>query len=131
MNQSYIEHTGQIIDHLNWFATNSAMTKINTETFKTAAQLTNIPLTELAEFLQVSRPKLYQPSATIDKKIRERLIELVMISDLAFQLHKADKSKTIIWIMSPNHLFFGRSPFEKALAGEAKSVIHKLQDMIG
>ena len=129
-NASYIEHTGQVSDHLKWFATNSAFTKINTDMFKRVAELTSLPLTELAETLEISRPKLYQPSATIDKKVRERLISLVMISDLAFQLHDGDKDKTILWVMSPNHLFFGRSPFEKALAGEAESVIAKLQEML-
>ncbi len=128
---SYIEHTGQINDHLKWFAANSALSKINTQAFKRAAELTNLPLTALAESLHISRPKLYQPSATIDKKIRERLIGLVMISDLAFQLYEGDKLKTTSWVMSPNHLFFGRSPFEKALAGEAQSVVEKLEKMIG
>ncbi len=129
--QSYIEHTGQISDHLQWFAANSALTKINTDSFKQAAEITSVSLTELAESLQISRPKLYQPSAAIDKKIRERLIGLVMISDIAFQLHEGDKEKTVIWVMSPNHLFFGRSPFEKALAGEAESVVAKLKELLG
>ena len=122
---------GAISDHLNWFAANSAMTQINTNTFKQAAEITRLPLTELARALRISRPKLYQPSSTVDRKIRERLIELVIISDLAFQLYEGDKNKTITWVMNPNHLFFGKSPFEKALAGEAKSVVDKLEEMIG
>ncbi len=128
---SYIEHTGSIRDHLEWFAGNSTLTKINTATFRKAAALTNQSLSDLSNSLHISRPKLYQPSATVDRKIRERLISLVMISDLAFQLFQGDKEKTITWVMSPNHLFFGRSPFEKALAGEAESIVAKLNEWLG
>jgi hypothetical protein len=130
-NPSYIEHTGEITDHLNWFSDNTAQSEINTETFIAAAKVSKLQLPELAKFLKVSPTKLSHRSAAIDKKILKRIFELVLISDLAFKLHKADKQKTISWVMSPNHLFFGRSPFEKALTGEAKSVIDKLEEMIG
>jgi uncharacterized protein (DUF2384 family) len=80
----------------------------------------------------VSRPKLYQDEALItDKEIRDRLIPLVIISDLAFDLFEGNEAKTIHWVMTPNHLFFGHSPFEMALAGKARSVEDTLHEWLG
>ena len=129
--QSYTEFTGQIPDKLGWFASNSNLTKLNTENIREFAASGQISIKELAKELGLSRPKLYQPIALVDRKIRSRLVHVAMISDLAFELYKGDKKKTIEWVMHPNQLFFGHSPFEMAIADKASSVLTKLNEWLG
>lgn len=130
-NQSYAEFTGEIPDKLGWFAAKTNHTKLNTLNVREFAESGQISIKDLAKELHLSRPMLYQPTAPIDREIRERLVHVAMISDCAYELYKGDKKKTIDWVMHANQLFFGRSPFEMALAGKAESVLNKLHEWLG
>ena len=129
---NYVEDRGQIKDALKWFIPDKTFTRLNIENFKKYGKLANKSISALAQEIRVSRPKLYQNDALItDKEVRERLIPLVIISDLAFEAFAQDIEKTIAWVMAPNHLFFGRSPFEMAMGGKAESVIQTLREWLG
>ncbi len=131
-NHSEPSGRGQIKDSLGWFIPDRTFSKLNVDNFKKYTKITNRSVSSLAQDIKVSRPKLYQHEALIsDKEIRDRLIPLVIISDLAFEAFENDETKTVDWIMSPNHLFFGRSPYEMALAGKAESVIQTLREWLG
>jgi len=129
---NHFESRGQIKDALKWFIPDRTFTRLNVDNFKKYGKLANKSISDLAEGIRVSRPKLYQQEALItDKEIRERLIPLVIISDLAFEAFDKNEEKTIEWVMTPNHLYFGRSPFEMALGGKAESVIQTLREWLG
>jgi hypothetical protein len=122
---------GAIKDSMRWFH-DPGLTRLNTRNVKTYGKIAGKPVSRLAAEVGVSRPKLYQDEALItDKEIRDRLVPLVIISDLAFELFQGDEAKTINWVMTPNHLFFGQSPFEMALAGKARSVEDTLREWLG
>ncbi|MCX6109883.1 MAG: DUF2384 domain-containing protein [Proteobacteria bacterium] len=122
---------GAIKDSMRWFH-DQGLTRLNTRNVKTYGKIAGKSVAKLAGEVGVSRPKLYQDEALItDKEIRDRLVPLVIISDLAFELFEGDETKTIHWVMAPNHLFFGHSPFEMALAGKAKSVEDTLREWLG
>ena len=132
--QSYsgLDSKGQIKDALQWFIPDKTFTRLNVDNFKKYGKIANKSISSLAAEIKVSRPKLYQHEALIsDKAVRERLIPLVIISDLAFEAFAQDEQKTVHWLMEANHLFFGRSPFEMALGGKAESVIQTLQEWLG
>ncbi len=129
---SNFEPKGQIKDALNWFVSDKTFTRLNVDNFKKYGKIANKSISNLAEEIRVSRPKLYQHEALItDKEVRERLIPLVIISDLAFEAFQGDVPKTVEWVMAPNPLFFGRSPFEMALGGKADSVVSTLREWLG
>jgi hypothetical protein len=129
---SGLDSKGQIKDALQWFIPDKTFTRLNVDNFKKYGKIANKSISSLAEEIKVSRPKLYQHEALIsDKEVRERLIPLVIISDLAFEAFAKDEQKTIRWVMDANHLFFGRSPFEMALGGKSESVIKTLSEWLG
>lgn len=123
---------GKIKDALQWFIPDKTFTRLNVDNFKKYGKLANKSISSLAEDIKVSRPKLYQHEAIISNKdIREKLIPLVIITDLAFEAFAKDQEKTIRWVMDANHLFFGRSPYQMALGGKAESVIQTLNEWLG
>lgn len=129
---STLDSKGQIKDALQWFISDKTFTRLNVDNFKKYGKLANKSISSLAEDIKVSRPKLYQHEALIsDKDVRERLIPLVIISDLAYEVFAKNEEKTIRWVMDANHLFFGRSPFEMALGGKPESVIQTLKEWLG
>jgi hypothetical protein len=129
---SKLNSRGQIRDELQWFVSDNTFTRLNVDNFKKYGKLANKSISSMAEDIKVSRPKLYQHEAIIsDKFVREKLIPLVMITDLAFEAFGKDHEKTIGWVMQANHLFFGFSPYEMALGGRAESVIQTLKEWLG
>jgi hypothetical protein len=129
---SGLDSKGQIKDALKWFIPDKTFTRLNVDNFKKYGKIANKSISSLAEEIKVSRPKLYQHEALIsDKDVRERLIPLVIISDLAYEAFAKNEEKTIRWVMDANHLFFGRSPFEMALGGKSESVIQTLNEWLG
>jgi hypothetical protein len=131
-NISSIDNRGTIQDTLRWFVPDTSFKRLNVENVKKYAKVANKSISSLAKDFQLSRPKFYQEQALIsDRDIRLRLIPLVIISDLAFQVFGKDKEKTVRWVMEANHLFFGYSPFEMALGGKSESVIQILKEWLG
>jgi hypothetical protein len=63
--------------------------------------------------------------------VDDSLIALVVISDLAFDAFDGDRLNTAGWIVNPNDLFFGMSPFEMCAAGRAQTVIETLLEWLG
>ena len=121
---------GELKNYLYLFADN-CLNKINTENFIDLALRGSLSKKNLAEHLKISRAKLYKKEAVItEEDVRTRLIPLVRISDLAYELYGKDKVKTQDWLMAPNHLFFNFSPFQMALGGKADVVLEKLKEWL-
>ncbi len=64
-------------------------------------------------------------------RLTERVISLVTATDIAYELFDRSVEETSKWMMSPNALLFGASPFEVCMRGEAKPLIHWLLDRAG
>ena len=125
-----LKETGQLKNYLGLFA-DKALTRLNTSAVINIAEHGSMNKKQIAEKLKMSRAKLYRKEARItDKEVRERLIPIVQISDIIYELYDKDKDKTMEWLMSPNHLFFNMSPFQMALDGKADIVLQKIDNWI-
>lgn len=131
MNTSSLKvDTGELKNYLGLFA-DRCLKKINTREFIDLAKRGSFTKKDIAEKLKMSRAKLYKREAVLtDEDVRNKLIPLVHISDLAYELYGEDKEKTQEWLMMPNHLFFNFSPFQMALGGKADVVLKKLKEWL-
>ncbi|MBX3039190.1 MAG: DUF2384 domain-containing protein [Bdellovibrionaceae bacterium] len=70
----------------------------------------------------VSRPQLYKKAIPlkISSKFIKRVVDIVMVTDLAFELFDGNQDETAAWLMSPNSLLFGDSPFEVCMRGDGE-----------
>jgi hypothetical protein len=101
--------------------------KFKPEAFFEATGLTG---TQLAKVLKVQRPLLYRESLPL-KKLRTPIIQLVLATDLAFNLLANSIAETKRWLMSPNIELSGESPFEVILRGEGEEVVAWLLERSG
>lgn len=90
-------------------------------------------VTDLADMLGVNRTQLYDKQIPLKKgsKLRTRLIQLVIATDLAHHLLGQSKIKTLRWSMTPNLLFFGNTPLEVIARDEGDAVISWLMEREG
>lgn len=88
---------------------------------------------DLASLLGVQRTQLYKKNLPLKKgtKLRDRIIHLVMTTDLVYELMKNDEVKVIKWLTTPNTFLFGDSPLEVIMRDEGDSIITWLLEMLG
>lgn len=103
-------------------------TKFHPQAFESA---TGLSPSKTSKILQVRRPNLYREIVPIPKKFEGRLIQLVMATDLAYQLMAKDVEETKRWLMSPNTIMLGASPFEVIMRGDGDAVINWLGERAG
>lgn len=96
-------------------------------------ELTRFSTAEAAKKIEVSRPLMYKSTIPLkpSTKLTERVISLVTATDIAFELFDRNQQDTANWMMSPNTLLFGDSPFEVCMRGDAKPLIEWLLDRAG
>lgn len=95
--------------------------------------LTGLKATEASALFGKSRTAMYKeyiPFKPSDE-IKTKIIDLVMAGDIAFQLFDKNVEETGRWIVSPNTLLFGSTPFEVCLRGDGKPLIKWLLDRAG
>lgn len=88
---------------------------------------------DLASMLGVQRTQLYQKSLPLKKgtKLRSRIFNLVMATDLVYELIGKNKEKTLDWLTAPNTYFFGDSPLEVIMRDEGESILNLLMEKLG
>ncbi|NJL24960.1 MAG: hypothetical protein HC902_07150 [Calothrix sp. SM1_5_4] len=64
-------------------------------------------------------------------KLTKKVTELVVMTDLAYELMGNSIEETAKWLMAPNSLLFGRSPFQVCMEGNATLLIEWLIDRLG
>lgn len=96
-------------------------------------EYTNFTPTAAAKAAGSSRQQFYNKKIPLQPSTRltERIKLLVIVTDIAYELFDESADDTIKWMMSPNALLFGSSPFEVCMRGEAKPLIHWLLDRSG
>lgn len=95
--------------------------------------LTGLKAVEASAALGKSRTAMYKeyiPFKPSDE-LRAKVIDLVMAGDIAFLLFNKNIDETARWIVSPNTLLFGSTPFEVCLRGDGKPLLKWLLDRAG
>lgn len=104
---------------------------IDTEEFRGFIEPTGMSIGELSKSMGLSRTSLYSKKLKLSKKdISSRIIPFVIAADLAFELFN-DEAKAKAWLLTPNTIFFGKSPFQVSLLGDGKAVIDQLLTWLG
>lgn len=90
-------------------------------------------VTDLADMLGVQRTQLYLEQIPLKKgsKLRNRIIQLVIVTDLAYILLGKSEKKILRWLVAPNLIFFGSSPLEVIMRDEGEMVISWLMERAG
>lgn len=85
-------------------------------------KVTGLGPSDVASRGNISRPQLYKKEIPIkvSTKFIKRVIDIVMVTDLAYELFGNNHEETKSWLMSPNSLLFGDSPFEVCMRGDAE-----------
>lgn len=96
-------------------------------------EYTNFTPTVAASTAGTTRQQFYNKKIPLKPSTRltERVISLVTATDIAYELFDGSVEETSKWMMSPNALLFGASPFEVCMRGEAKPLIQWLLDRAG
>ena len=90
-------------------------------------EVTGLGSAEIARRLEKARPQVYREEISVDKNLMKRIVELVMATDLVFDLFKQSIAETRKWMMVPNTITFGDSPFEVCMRGDGKILIDWLR----
>jgi len=88
---------------------------------------------DLANLLGVQRTQLYQKSLPLKRgtKLRSRILNLVMATDLIYDLMGKNPKKTLQWLITPNVNLFGDSPLEVIMRDEGEAIISWLLEKLG
>jgi hypothetical protein len=90
--------------------------------------------TDLAQMLNIKRTQIYSQKGILLKKgssLRNRMIDLVQATDLAYALLDKDVNKTCHWLIAPNFILFGETPLEVIMRGEGEPLITWLMERLG
>ncbi len=98
---------------------------------KVFSSVTRLGPTETANRLHVSRPSAYKEEVTVSKKLMEHIVQLVMATDLAFELLNESHEETMKWLMSPNSILSGDLPFVVCMRGDGQALIDWLNVRLG
>lgn len=96
-------------------------TKLRPRAFMDA---TGLGAAKLAADLGQLRTHMYREEIAIpSKRLRKCILNLVQATDLAFELFQSDFEETRKWVMLPNSMLFGMTPFEACFAGKGEGLI--------
>ncbi len=97
------------------------------------ASLTGLGKSELEKITGISRPQFYKKEILLkpSSKVLKRIVSVVIVADLAFELFGEDKKETSSWLMSPNAILFGDTPFEVCMRGESEKLVEWLNGRLG
>lgn len=96
-------------------------------------KITGLGPSVLSNRIKISRPQLYKktiPLKLSDKFIK-RVVDIVLVTDLAYELFNSNYEETTLWLMSPNSLLFGDSPFEVCMRGDGEPLKKWLLERLG
>jgi len=107
---------------------NEDRTKFHPQAFASA---TGLKPTSASKTLKIPRPNLYRETIPIPIKFMDRMMQLVVATDLVFELLDKDVEETKRWLMTVNSILLGISPFEAIMRGDGKAVIEWLSERVG
>ncbi len=102
--------------------------KFHPQAFSSA---TGLNPTKIAKVLHLRRPNLYRETIPIPEKFERTMIALVIATDLVYGLLEKDVEETKKWLMTPNTILLGVSPFEAIMRGDGDAVIQWLSERAG
>ena len=95
------------------------------------SSVTHLGPTQTASQLDVSRPSAYKKEVTVSKKLMEHIVQLVLATDAVYELLNENREETMKWLMSPNSIFSGDSPFIVCMRGDGNVVTDWLNARLG
>ncbi len=69
------------------------------------------------------RTHMYREEIPLSTRLKKCVLDLVQTTDLAFELFQGDLEETRRWMMLPNTMLFGQSPFEACFSGKGADLI--------
>lgn len=89
--------------------------------------------TDLADLLGIQRTQLYLKHIPLKAgtKLKKRIIQIAIATDLAYDLLGQSQEKTLHWLTAPSLVFFGDSPLDVIMRDEAEAVIGWLLERSG
>ena len=90
-------------------------------------EVTGLGAVEITHFVNKSRPQIYRDEILVSPELLKRFRALVMVTDIVFALLNQDINETRKWMMIPNTVVFGDSPFEVCMRGDAEPLIEWLR----
>ncbi len=96
-------------------------------------ELTKLNATQASKDSGATRQAFYSKAIPLkpSDKLTSRIIALVTATDIAYELFERSIEETANWMMSPNALLFGASPFEVCMRGDGQPLIAWLLDRAG
>lgn len=90
--------------------------------------ITGLGRTELSRVTSKARAALYESELPlkISSSFTKAIYSLVIVTDLAFELFGENEASTTSWLMAPNTLLFGDSPFMVCMRGDGEKLIEWL-----
>jgi len=103
---------------------------LNSEKF---LELTKLSNAQAEQYTGKPRQAFYKSAIPLkpSNKLTERIIALVTATDIAYELFSGNPQETANWMMAPNALLFGTTPFEVCMRGDARPLIEWLLDRAG
>lgn len=94
--------------------------------------ITGLGRAELSRVTQKARPLLYEKELPLklSSTFTKAIYSLVIATDLAFELFGENEEDTKSWLMAPNTLLFGDSPFMVCIRGEGDKLIEWLNQRL-
>ena len=90
-------------------------------------QATGLGAAKLATLTGSLRTHIYREEIPLpSSKLKKIILDLVQATDLACELFQNDLGETRRWMMLPNSMLFGQSPFEACFAGKGAGLIEWL-----
>ena len=96
-------------------------------------ELTEETPTTASDKMDIPRANFYKEEIQFkrNKELERKIIDFVVVGDLAYELLEGNEKEIVVWLTSPNLEFFGDSPFEICLRGDGKKVIDWLYVRLG
>lgn len=90
--------------------------------------VTGLNPSQLEKVTGIARPQFYKKHVQLkpSSKLLKNIISLVIATDVAFELFNHSAKETEVWLMAPNTILFGDSPFEVCMRGEGDKLIEWL-----
>lgn len=95
--------------------------------------LTGTNPTQMSAVTGISRPQLYKKEIPVmpSNSFVKRILDVVVVTDLAYELFNKNAKETGAWLTTPNSLLFGDSPFEVCMSGQAGALKKWLLERLG
>lgn len=121
---------GKVQNNLGWLTTRGGQQGFNPARF---IHQTGLKPATVGAAVGQSRTAMYKDFIPLKPThaLRKKIIDLVIAADIAYLLFDRDEKETAQWVVSPNMLLFGETPFEICMRGDGKALIQWLLDRAG